>query len=111
VGSRGQRVLGGLCAESDWVNGQWGPHVGAHRRACGSDNGPRGMNVQVGQKRGSRPSRSLPFFSFSFLFSFFIFKSQFEFKYCCELVLRLNVQIEHTSMERLYLFIYLFCII
>jgi hypothetical protein len=50
-------------------------------------------------------------FSFSFLFSFFIFESQFEFKYCCELVLRLNVQIEHTSMERLYLFIYLFCIV
>jgi hypothetical protein len=46
------------------------------------------------------------FFLFLFLFCFlFLFLNcQFEFKYCCELVLRLNVQIEHTSMERLYLF-------
>jgi hypothetical protein len=64
---------------------------------------------------GSARTTPFPFSStFLFLFSFlcfFIFESQFKFKYCCELVLRLNAQIEHTSMERIYLFIYLFCVV
>jgi hypothetical protein len=51
------------------------------------------------------------YYLYSFFFSFlFTFKLQFEFKCFGEFVLKLRIQNKHTSMERLYLFTYLFCI-
>jgi hypothetical protein len=42
------------------------------------------------------------------LFSFLIFYFKFEFKFGCEIVPPLNVQIEYPSMVEFYVFIYLF---
>jgi hypothetical protein len=66
--------------------------------------GPRG-------KKGKRPRSRLTiflFFSFCFYFLVSYLNFKFEFKCCGELVVK--IQNKHTSMDRLYLFTYLFCI-
>jgi hypothetical protein len=55
------------------------------------------------------PVRFLSSFLFIFLsFLFLILDFKFEFKFSCEIVLPLNLQIEHPSMVEFYVFIYLF---
>jgi hypothetical protein len=125
VASTPRRWTGKWVAQS-WVRADiTGPHAsclegerGRERR--GSQPGPssrrdgRLASWAAQGKRWSGPSevwaqaqQALSFFFYISCFIFFLFVNfKFEFKYCCEsFVLKLKVEIKHTSMEIIYLYI------
>jgi hypothetical protein len=69
-----------------------------------------GESWAAGKKRitAQVEANHFSFFSFCFYFLVSYLNFKFEFKCCGELVVK--IQNKHTSMDRLYLFTYLFCI-